>query len=157
MSGLLRRSWLLTWWVEQILGSYVSRTAPDGMMPILYLDSYLCQPHDGFSQNQNSGLTRCRGREHTTRCNGLYQPVDVGINKLLKNPIQGKQWEAWTIEEGLASGTTLPPLREDISIILSNGGPKCFGNETRRTLPGVWSKAHKLRVKNEFLSTSAAM
>ncbi len=36
-------------------------------------------------------------------CTSLYQPVDVGFNKPLKDCIHAG-WEEWMIKEGLASG-----------------------------------------------------
>jgi hypothetical protein len=97
-------------WVEQILGPYVS-TAPDGVVPILFLDSYRCHMMASVvTKIQDLGV---EVENIPGGCTGLCQPVDVGVNKPFKNRIR-EQWEAWMIEEGLASGTTSPPSREDI-------------------------------------------
>ena len=97
-------------WVEQVLGPYVS-TAPDGVVPILFVDSYHCHMMAlVVTRMQDFGV---EVENIPGGCTDLCQPVDVGVNKPFKNLI-GEQWETWMIEEGLASSTTLPPLREDI-------------------------------------------
>jgi hypothetical protein len=97
-------------WVEQVLGPYVA-TAPDGVVPILFLDSYRCHMMASVvTKIQDLGV---EVENIPGGCTGLCQPVDVGVNKPFKNRIR-EQWETWMIEEGLASGTTSPPSREDI-------------------------------------------
>jgi hypothetical protein len=97
-------------WVEQVLGPYVG-TAPDGVVPILFLDSYHCHMMASeVTKIQDLGV---EVENIPGGCTGLCQPVDVGVNKAFKTRIQ-EQWEAWMIEEGLTSGTTSPPLQEDV-------------------------------------------
>ena len=44
-------------------------------------------------------------------CTGLVQPLDVGVNKPLKNRIRRK-WEEYMLEEGLAMTVLKPPTRQ---------------------------------------------
>jgi hypothetical protein len=45
---------------------------------------------------------------------GLTQPVDVGINKPLKNRIRNK-WEDYMLTEGLLHNRTKPPTRQRLA------------------------------------------
>ena len=97
-------------WVDKILKPYVM-TAPDGIVPIVFLDSYRCHMMSSVVEAmQELGVEV----EHIPGgCTGLCQPVDVGVNKPFKNRIRN-QWERWMIAEGLIHGTTSPPTRDDI-------------------------------------------
>jgi transposase len=97
-------------WVDQVLRPYV-QTKPAGVIPILFLDSYRChmmQSVVGKIQDLGVEVEIIPGG-----CTCLCQPVDVGINKPLKNRIR-QQWEEWMVQEGLETGTTAPPKRQDI-------------------------------------------
>ncbi len=97
-------------WVEQVLRPYVA-TAPDGVVPILFLDSYRCHMMAlVVTKIQDLGV---EVKSIPEGCTGLCQRVEVGVIKPFKNSIR-EQWEAWMIEEGLARRTTSPPLQEDI-------------------------------------------
>ena len=69
-------------WVNKILKPYVM-TAPDGIVPILFLDSYQCHMMALVVEAvQELGVEV----EHIPGgCTGLCQPVDVGVNKPFKN------------------------------------------------------------------------
>jgi DDE superfamily endonuclease len=96
--------------VDRVLCPYVE-TAPVGIIPILYLDSYCCHMMASVvGKIQDIGVEV----EHIPGgCTSLCQPVDIGINKPFKDRIR-QQWEDWMIAEGLANGTTSPPTREHI-------------------------------------------
>jgi hypothetical protein len=97
-------------WVDQVLRPYIE-TAPAGILPILFLDSYRCHMMAsvvGMIQDLGVEVEHIPGG-----CTSLCQPVDIGVNKPFKNRIQN-QWEEWMIAEGLANGTTFPPTRENI-------------------------------------------
>ena len=98
-------------WVEKILKPYVLK-APDGVVPILFLDSYRCH----MMKSVVNAIQDCGVEvQHIPGgCTGLCQPVDVGINKPYKSRIK-QLWESWMIQEGLIDGTTSPPTRELIS------------------------------------------
>ena len=97
-------------WIDQVLRPHIE-TAPPGVLPIIFLDSYRCHMMASVvSKIQDLGVEV----EHIPGgCTALCQPVDIGINKPFKNRLRN-QWEDWMIEEGLANGTTSPPTREDI-------------------------------------------
>jgi hypothetical protein len=97
-------------WVDQVLRPHVE-SAPPGVLPILFLDSYRCHMMASVvSKIQDLGVEV----EHIPGgCTSLCQPVDIGVNKPFKNRIRD-QWEDWMIDEGLVNGTTSPPTREDI-------------------------------------------
>ena len=89
-------------WVEKILKPYVN-DAPDGVIPILFLDLYRCHIMGlVVTAIQNLGVEV----EHIPGgCTYLCQPVDVGVNKPFKKLIHDK-WEQWMISEGIVHGTT---------------------------------------------------
>ena len=97
-------------WVEQVLRPHIE-SAPPGVLPILFLDSYRCHMMASVvSKVQDLGVEV----EHIPGgCTALCQPVDIGINKPFKNRLRN-QWEEWMIDEGLTNGTTSPPTRENI-------------------------------------------
>ena len=97
-------------WVEKILKPYVD-DAPDGVIPILFLDSYRCHIMGSVVMGiQNLGVKV----EHIPGgCTYLCQPVDVGVNKPFKKLIRDK-WEQWMISEGIVHGMTSPPTRKQI-------------------------------------------
>ena len=98
-------------WVDKILKPYVE-TAPDGIVPLMFLDSYRCHMMGSVVQAiQDLGVEV----EHIPGgCTYVCQPVDVGVNKPLKARLRNL-WEAWMISDGLLTGTTKPPTRADIA------------------------------------------
>ena len=102
---------LMLMWVEMVLKPYVD-TAPDNVVPILFLDSYHCHMMNlVVNAIQDLGVEV----EHIPGdCTSLCQPVDIGINKPFKAFLH-KAWEKWMIDEGIRSGTTSPPTRELIA------------------------------------------
>ena len=98
-------------WVNKILKPYVE-TAPDGIVPLLFLDSYRCHMMGSVVQRiQDLGVEV----EHIPGgCTSLCQPVNVGVNKPFKMRLR-HLWEEWMIADGLRTGTTKPPTRADIA------------------------------------------
>ena len=47
-------------------------------------------------------------------CNGLAQPVDVGIGKPLKNRVR-RHWEDWMLNTGVANAATKAPSIQRVS------------------------------------------
>ncbi len=77
-------------WVGQVLGPFVT-TAPNGVIPFLFLDSYRCHMMASVvTRIQDLGV---EVENLPWGCTGLCQPVYVGVNKPFKNLIQN-QWEA---------------------------------------------------------------
>ena len=98
-------------WVEKVLKPYVE-AAPDGIIPILFLDSYRCHMMSSVVDSiQALGVEV----EHIPGgCTYLCQPVDVGVNKPFKKQLRDR-WESWMVAEGIIHGTTSPPTREKIA------------------------------------------
>jgi hypothetical protein len=99
-------------WVEAVLEPYV-KTAPDGVRPLLFLDSYRCHMMASVVQRvQELGV---EVQHIPGGCTGVCQPVDVGIGKPFKNRV-ANCWEAWMIEKGgLNEEKTKTPSREEVS------------------------------------------
>ena len=98
-------------WVDMVLKPYVD-TAPEDVVPILFLDSYHCHMMNlvvNAIQDLGVQVEHIPGG-YTSLC----QPVDIGINKPFK-AFLCKAWEKWMIDEGIRSGTTSPPTRELIA------------------------------------------
>ena len=86
--------------------------APEGIVPILFLDSYRCQIMS-LVVNAVKGLGV--EVEHIPgSCTYLCQPVDVGVNKPYRMHLHEK-WESWMFAEGIIHGTTSPPTRKHIA------------------------------------------
>ena len=76
-------------WVDMVLKPYVD-TAPEDVVPILFLDSYCCHMMNLVVQVKHI----------PGGCTSLCQPVDIGINKPFKAFLH-KAWEKWMIDEGI--------------------------------------------------------
>ena len=85
-------------WVNDVLKPYLE-TAPIGVKLVLFLDLYCCHMMGTVvTAIQKLGIQV----EHIPGgCTGLCQPIDVGINKPLKNWIW-HLWENWMIDQGTA-------------------------------------------------------
>ena len=98
-------------WVDGPLKAYVNQ-APDGIIPILILDSYRCHMMSSVVhriQEMGVEVIHIPGG-----CTGLCQPVDVGFNKPFKDRVR-RLWTDWMIDEGLNSGTTSAPTRKVVA------------------------------------------
>jgi hypothetical protein len=98
-------------WVDGPLRAYVEQ-APDGIIPLLILDSYRCHMMASVVhriQEMGVEVIHIPGG-----CTSLCQPVDVGFNKPFKDRIR-RLWMDWMIEEGLTSGTTTAPTRQVVA------------------------------------------
>jgi hypothetical protein len=120
-------------WVNEVLEPYV-KTAPNGVRPVLFLDSYRCHMMASIVQRvQELGV---EVQHIPGGCTGVCQPVDVGIGKPLKNRIT-RCWEDWMVEHGgLEEEKTKTPSREDVSAWVINSigsiGPNIIRNSWRR-------------------------
>ena len=131
---------VLLQWVEKILKPYVD-DAPDGVIPILFLDSYRCHIRGSVVtaiQNLGVEVERIPGG-----CMYLCQPVDVGVNKPFKKFIRDK-WEQWMISEGIVHGTTSPPMRKQIA--------KCTLHAKSRINPEIIQNSWRHGVYSWFLT-----
>ena len=98
-------------WIERVLKPYVE-TAPAGVQPILFLDSYRC--HLMASVVNAAGDLGVQVEHIPGGCTGLCQPVDVGINKPLKSRVRN-QWEDWMVDQGDNVAKYNPPSRETVA------------------------------------------
>lgn len=98
-------------WVEQVLKPFV-QTAPVGIAPVLFLDSYRCHMMASVvSRIEDMGVQV----EHIPGgCTGLCQPVDVGIAKPLKSHVRNK-WEDWMVAQGGETVRFVPPSRKTVA------------------------------------------
>jgi transposase-like protein len=98
-------------WVTRILKPYVE-SAPDGVVPLLLLDSYRCHMMGNVVKSiQEIGV---EVQHIPGGCTSLCQPVDIGVNKPLKNKLKD-HWESWMIAEGILTNTTSPPCRKQVA------------------------------------------
>jgi hypothetical protein len=99
-------------WVDAVLEPYM-KTVPDGVRPILFLDSYRCHMMASVVQRvQDLGV---EVQHIPGGCTGVFQPVDVGIGKPFKNRVT-HFWEDWMVEKGsLDEEKTKTPSREEVS------------------------------------------
>ena len=97
--------------VDMVLKPYVD-TAPEDVVPILFLDSYHCHMMNSVANAIQDLLVQVK--HILGGCTSLCQPVDIGINKPFKAFLR-KAWEKWMIDEGIQSGTTSPPTIELIA------------------------------------------
>ena len=80
-------------WVEKVIKPYVM-TAPDNIVPLLFLDSYRCHMMASVvGKIQELGI---EVQHIPGGCTSLCQPIDIGVNKPFKNRIH-EQWESWMI------------------------------------------------------------
>ena len=98
-------------WVKEVLESW-SKHVPAGIVPYLLLDSYKCHLMSSVVHAiQDLGIEV----DHIPGgCAGLVQPLDVGVNKPLKNRIRRK-WEEYMLEEGLAMTVSKPLTRQQMA------------------------------------------
>ena len=80
--------------------------SPEGIVPILLLDSYQCHLMSSvvdLIQQVGVEVEFIPGG-----LTGLHQPLDIGINKPLKNRVYQK-WEEYMLSVGLDQVKTKPP------------------------------------------------
>ena len=109
------RAWMdervMLMWVELVLIPYVE-TAPPGIIPLLFLDSYRCHMMASVVTKINDlgvEVVHIPGG-----CTSLCQPVDVGVNKPFKNKVRGF-WQTWMLDTGVMVALTTPPTRERVA------------------------------------------
>jgi hypothetical protein len=98
-------------WVEHVLKPHAER-APDGIDPILFLDSYRAHMM-GSVVNAIEDI----GVEVVIipgGCTSLVQPVDIGFNRPYKKRMR-ELWEEWMMDEMAAKNPIGPPTRQHIA------------------------------------------
>ncbi len=82
-------------WIDQILAPYVA-TAPEGVVPILFLDSFLVHMMATIvNRIQDLGV---QVEFIPPGCTGLLQPVDVGYNKAFKAKLR-TVYNTWLLDQ----------------------------------------------------------
>ena len=100
---------LMLLWIEKILKPYLL-TAPPGIVPLLFLDSF--GVHKMGSVNRAINDLGCEVIIIPPGCTGLTQPVDVGYNKPFKNLVRDK-YEEWMVME--SEDLSIPPRRINVA------------------------------------------
>ena len=80
-------------WVNEIFGMYLAANPPpEGVIPVLFLDSYRCHMIASVvSRIEAMGIEVIH---IPGGCMGLCQPLDVGVNRSFKARIR-RMWEEW--------------------------------------------------------------
>ncbi len=100
---------LMFQWIEKSLAPHVA-TAPDGIVPLLFLDSFSVHLMGSVHRAINDlGVDVIMIPPH---CTGVTQPVDVGYNKPFKGLIRD-QYEEWMVKD--SEDLSKPPRRVDIA------------------------------------------
>ncbi len=99
-------------WVEQVLKPHVKENVPDGIHPILLLDSYRC--HMMSSVVDKIADLGVEVQDIPGSCTGLCQPIDVGVGKPFKSKDRHK-WEEWMLEFGIDNAISQPPAQGQLS------------------------------------------
>lgn len=81
---------LMMMWIEKSLAPYVAQ-APDGIIPLLFLDSY--SVHKMGSVNRVISDLGVEVVIIPPGCTGVTQPVDIGYNKPFKGLVQDRYKE----------------------------------------------------------------
>jgi hypothetical protein len=82
-------------WIDHILAPYVA-TAPEGVVPILFLDSFLVHMMATVvNRIQDLGV---QVEFIPPGCTGLLQPVDVGYNKAFKAKLR-TEYNTWLLDQ----------------------------------------------------------
>ena len=102
---------VMHFWVERVLKPYI-KTAPEHVIPIIFLDSYRCHII-GSVVNAIRSLG-CEVQHIPGGCTGLCQPVDVGYNKPFKSRVCAS-WVRWMISDGILHSTTSPLSRQEVA------------------------------------------
>ena len=119
-------------WVKEVLEPW-PKTDPDGIVPYLLLDSYNCHLMSSVVHAiQDLGIEV----DHIPGgCTGLVQPLDMGVNKPLKNRIRRK-WEECMLEEGLAMTVLKPPTQQQMATWVT----ECLDDLGEHIIKAAWRR-----------------
>jgi hypothetical protein len=121
---------LMLMWIEHSLAPYVA-TAPDGIIPLLFLDSY--GVHKMGSINRAINDLGVEVIILPPGCTGLTQPVDIGYNKPFKGLVRD-QYEEWMVTD--SEDLSEPPRRVDIARWIADAER----NMKRSTMVNAWMR-----------------
>ena len=100
---------LMLMWIEQSLAPHVA-TAPEGIVPLLFLDSF--SVHLMGSVNRAINALGVEVIIIPPGCTGVTQPVDVGYNKPFKGLVRD-QYEEWMVKD--SDDLSTPPCRVNVA------------------------------------------
>ena len=102
---------VMQFWIDKILKPYL-QTAPQGVRPLLLLDSYRCHHMKSILENLSDAGTQTK--HIPGGCTGFCQPIDVGVTKPLKDRVR-HSWEDWIMAQGITTRKLNPPSRETLA------------------------------------------
>jgi hypothetical protein len=108
-----KKAWMdeemMSKWIDDLLIPWQNKKGPD-VIPILILDAYQVHMMGNIvNRIQSLGIEVVH---IPPGCTYLCQPVDVGINKLIKSRMQEK-WENWmVVGDGIVNGIAKEPMRQ---------------------------------------------
>jgi len=119
-------------WIDEVLAPDVA-TAPAGIVPILFLDSFLVHLKGSIVQKiQDLGV---QVEFIPPGCTGLLQPVNVGFNKAFKAKMR-TQFNSWLLEQDPDQpipGTTRRNVTDWIIAAQKNVTDETLKNAWRKT------------------------
>ena len=131
-------------WVDEVLGAYlVANPPPEGVQPVLLLDSYRC--HMMASVVSRIEAMGVHVIHISGGCTGMTQPLDVGINRSFKARCR-RMWEEWLVDLLDTTNEVRDATREEVSewtaaVFWELVGSRILRNSWRKTgfdwFPGV--------------------
>jgi hypothetical protein len=139
-------------WVDEIFSPYLAANPPpEGVQPVLLLDSYRCHMMASVvSRIEALGVLVIH---IPGGCTGLTQPLDVGINRSFKARCR-RRWEEWLINLLDTTDKVRDATREEVSEWVAevfwefvDSGSRILRNAWRKTgydwFPGVDDQRNK--------------
>jgi hypothetical protein len=120
-------------WIEQVLSPWKD-TLPPNAVPLLILDSFRVHMMGRIvTKIQSLGI---EVQHIPGGCTYLCQPIDVGVNKPIKNKV-AEQWEDWVDMEGVQQGKEMKtPSRE----VIANWVGEAYWTLNEETCKNAWKK-----------------
>ena len=131
-------------WVDEVFRAYlVANPPPEGVQPVLLLDSYRC--HMMASVVSRIEAMGVHVIHIAGGCTGMTQPLDVGINRSFKARCR-RMWEEWLVDLLDTTNEVRDATREEVSewaaaVFWELVGSRILRNSWRKTgfdwFPGV--------------------
>ncbi len=120
-------------WIDLVLIPWKETTMP-GVVPLLILDAYRVHMMGTVvNRVQSLGIEVIH---IPPGCTYLCQPVDVGINKVIKC-VMHEKWEDWMLEgDGIVDGVAKEPSRKLVAEWLVD----VYTNMDAKTVRNAWMK-----------------
>ena len=120
-------------WIQNVLSEW-KETLPPNAVPLLILDSFRVHMMGSIvNKIQSLGI---EVQHIPGGCTYLCQPIDVGVNKPIKNKV-AEQWEDWVDTEGVQKGEEMKtPSRE----LIANWVGEAYWTLNEKTCQNAWKK-----------------